>query len=308
VEYNFWGPDFDTVHDLIPSGKYYWRPVWIPDWINPKSTGEDEALFHGAEQAIISGDYAQAEANFKEIIENFPDSKYLQASVKELLALKRIYDHDFTGLKSYLDSVPTLQQDTETMNLTAHVSNWCNIENDDYITAINWFESQIDNPPSFEDSIFAIIDLGYTYTLMDSTGNRSSSFVGRYPEYKFSSRKAYEKNREYLIDLLFKRSGNLPDVQTPINNDTTIFSLIQNFPNPFRDQTDIIFSIPTAARVSIRVYNVLGALVEIPYDEFVEASEHRFTWSPKNLSEGIYYYSLEVNNEKKDVKKMILLR
>ncbi|MCX6235423.1 MAG: T9SS type A sorting domain-containing protein, partial [Bacteroidetes bacterium] len=230
------------------------------------------------------------------------------ASVKELLALKRIYDHDFTGLKSYLDSVPTLQQDTETMNLTAHVSNWCNIENEDYITAINWFESQIENPPSFEDSIFAIIDLSYTYTLMESGGSRSSSYVGRYPEYKFATRKAYEKNREYLIDLLFKISGNQSDDQFPINNDTTVFSLIQNFPNPFRDQTDIIFSIPTAARVSIKVYNVLGALVEVPYDEFVESGEHRFTLSTKNLSEGIYYYSLEVNNEKKDVKKMILLR
>ncbi|MCX6235361.1 MAG: T9SS type A sorting domain-containing protein [Bacteroidetes bacterium] len=308
VEYNFWGPDFDTVHDLIPSGKYYWKPVWIPSWIHPKSISSDESLFQAAEQAIIDGNYADAESDFKEIIENYPDSKYLQASVKELLALKRIYDHDFTGLKSYLDSVPTLQQDTETMNLTAHVSNWCNIENEDYITAINWFESQIENPPSFEDSIFAIIDLGYTYTLMDSTGNRSSSYVGRYPEYKFATRKVYERNREYLIDLLFKRSGNQPDDQPPINNDTTVFSLIQNFPNPFRDQTDIVFSIPTAARVSIRVCNVLGALVEVPYDEFVESGAHRFTWSPKNLAEGIYYYSLEVNNEKKDVKKMILLR
>ncbi|MCX6234512.1 MAG: C25 family cysteine peptidase, partial [Bacteroidetes bacterium] len=124
VEYNYWGPNFNPNHDLHPTGKYIWSPVWTPPWINLKSTGDDEVLFHGAEQAIIDGDYADAESDFKEIIENYPDSKYLQASVKELLALKRIYDHDFTGLKSYLDSVPTLQQDTETMNLTAHVSNW----------------------------------------------------------------------------------------------------------------------------------------------------------------------------------------
>jgi tetratricopeptide (TPR) repeat protein len=308
VENNYWGDNFDPYHDLHPTILYDWTPVWTPPWIIPKSTSEDEALFEGAEQAIIDGDYAGAESNFKEIIENYPESEYLQASVKELLALKRIYDHDFTGLENYLDTVSTLQQDTATMNLTAHVANWCNIENEDYSTAINWFEGQIENPPSFEDSIFAIIDLGYTYTLMESGENRSSTYIGRYPEYKPVSSQAYEKNRDYLINLLFKSYGNQQQDQTTVKNDITTFNLVQNFPNPFRESTDIVFRIPEAARVSIKVYNVLGALMATPYDEQVESGEHKFTFTPKNFSEGIYYYSLEVNNEQKDMKKMILLK
>ena len=137
VENNYWGDNFDPYQDLHPTNQYDWTPVWIPPWINPKSTGEDEALFHGAEQAIIDGDYGEAESNFKQIIENYPESQYLQASVKELLVLKRIYDHDFTGLKNYLDTVPTIQQDSAAMNLAAHVANWCNIENEDYTAAID---------------------------------------------------------------------------------------------------------------------------------------------------------------------------
>ena len=308
VENNYWGDHFTPEHDLHPSNQFDWTPVWTPPWIIPKNTSEDEALFHGAEQAIIDCDYAEAESNFKEIIEEYPESPYFQASIKELLVLKRIYDHDFTGLKNYLDTVLTIQQDSATMNLAAHVANWCNIENEDYSAAIDWFESQIESPPSFEDSIFAIIDLGYTYMLMESGGSRSSSYIGRYPEYKPVSRQAYEKNRNYLIDLLFKSYAGQHQDQNLTNNELTTYNLTQNFPNPFKESTDIIFHISEAARVSIKVYNVLGTLVAKPFDQYIEKGEYKFTFTPKNLSEGIYYYSLVVNNELKDIKKMILLK
>jgi len=308
VENNYWGDNFDPYQDLHPTNQYDWTPVWTPPWINPKSTTEDESLFAGAKQAIIDGDYAEAESNFKEIIEDYPESPYFQASIKELLVLKRIYDHDFTGLKNYLDTVPAIQQDSAAMDLAAHVANWCNIENEDYSTAISWFENQIENPPSFEDSIFAVIDLGYTYMLMEEGGSRGSSYIGRYPEYKPVSRQGYEKNRDYLIDLLFKSyAGQHPD-QNLTGNDVTTFNLTQNFPNPFRESTDIIFCVPVAAQVSVKVYNLLGALVAVPYDHYVESGEQRITFTPQNLPEGIYYCSLEVNNERKDVKKIILLK
>lgn len=308
VNNNYWTDDFNPTEDLYPEQIYIYDEIWEPHWGSHKNINTAQELFYAAKQAIIDGDYAEAESNFRQIIENYSESQYLQASVKELLMLKRIYDQDFTGLKNYLDTVPTLQQDSATMNLTAHVANWCNIENEDYITAVNWFETQIDNPPSFEDSIFAIIDLGYTYLLMDSTDDRYSSFIGRYPEYKPTSHKVYEINREDLIDLLFKHSNNQQQNQTISENDTTIFSLIQNFPNPFKKSTDIIFSIPKAAWVSVKVYNMLGALVATPYNEYTGSGEHRVTFTPKNLTEGIYYCIIEVNRGQRDVKKMILLK
>jgi hypothetical protein len=47
--------------------------------------------------------------------------------------------------------------------------------------------------------------------------------------------------------------------------------LLQNYPNPFNSGTNILFDLPVAGRVSVRIYNLLGELVAEPFDAHVEA-------------------------------------
>jgi hypothetical protein len=79
--------------------------------------------------------------------------------------------------------------------------------------------------------------------------------------------------------------------------------LSQNYPNPFNPTTTIAFRIPIAAKVSLRVYNVLGEEVQVLVDEVVSAGEYTALFDASGLPSGIYFYRLIVGGYV-DTKKM----
>ncbi|NMB81262.1 MAG: T9SS type A sorting domain-containing protein, partial [Ignavibacteria bacterium] len=93
----------------------------------------------------------------------------------------------------------------------------------------------------------------------------------------------------------------------------TEFSLEQNYPNPFNPTTNIRFSLPKSAVVSLIIYNALGQKVAtlIEGKEY-NAGNYNFTWNGKDisgrsLSSGIYFYQLNTNDFSV-TKKMMLLK
>ena len=92
----------------------------------------------------------------------------------------------------------------------------------------------------------------------------------------------------------------------------TEFSLSQNYPNPFNPTTDINFSLPQDARVSLEVYNVLGQRVNTLVDGQLPAGNHTVTWNGTNadggqVSSGVYFYKISAENFS-ETKKMMLLK
>jgi hypothetical protein len=87
----------------------------------------------------------------------------------------------------------------------------------------------------------------------------------------------------------------------------TEFKLSQNYPNPFNPATIINFSLAESRKVSLKVYDVLGNLVRILIDDFMEAGNHQVTFDAENLSAGVYYYKLEAGNFT-STKKLILIK
>ncbi len=70
------------------------------------------------------------------------------------------------------------------------------------------------------------------------------------------------------------------------------YLLEQNFPNPFQKNTTIRYSIPERSEVIFRIYNA-------QYQQIAEISEglrnkgiYHFNYESKNLSDGIYFYSM----------------
>jgi len=73
--------------------------------------------------------------------------------------------------------------------------------------------------------------------------------------------------------------------------------LEQNYPNPFNPTTyhQLLGTVNTRARIEI--YNVLGALIAVPFDDAVQAGEHRIVWDGRNqngesVASGVYLYKL----------------
>jgi len=69
-------------------------------------------------------------------------------------------------------------------------------------------------------------------------------------------------------------------------------------PNPFHPKTSIRFSLPKAARVSLRIYDAQGRLVRELLDAWLERGDHTIDWSGTSaagdrMDAGVYYYRLE---------------
>lgn len=75
------------------------------------------------------------------------------------------------------------------------------------------------------------------------------------------------------------------------------YALYQNYPNPFNPGTTIRFQLAERARVSLRVYDLLGKEVSVLYEGRLMSPgvyEERFDASA--LSSGLYLYRLTANN------------
>ena len=87
----------------------------------------------------------------------------------------------------------------------------------------------------------------------------------------------------------------------------TEFSLEQNYPNPFNPNTTISFQIPRSELIKIVVYNMLGKEVAVLLNEEREAGRYEVNFDGKNLSSGIYFYTINAGNFT-STRKMILMK
>ena len=81
--------------------------------------------------------------------------------------------------------------------------------------------------------------------------------------------------------------------------------LYSNIPNPFKEQTTISFFIPeTSSRASIHIYNLQGK--QIKQINIEPKGNGSVTINGYELTPGMYMYSLIVDGQEVDTKKMIL--
>jgi hypothetical protein len=85
------------------------------------------------------------------------------------------------------------------------------------------------------------------------------------------------------------------------------FSLDQNYPNPFNPATTISYSIPKAANVSLKIFNILGQEVRSLVSEYQNAGTYKITFDGSSLTSGIYFYNLS-SDDFFQVKKMIMIK
>jgi hypothetical protein len=73
----------------------------------------------------------------------------------------------------------------------------------------------------------------------------------------------------------------------------TDFQLCSNFPNPFNPSTMIVFYLPRAEFVTLKVYDMTGRMIEELIRGQVPSGEHRLQWSAQGLASGVYLCRME---------------
>ena len=80
------------------------------------------------------------------------------------------------------------------------------------------------------------------------------------------------------------------------------FQLSPNFPNPFNPSTRIIFYVPTAEHVSIRVFTITGGHIETLVEGDVPAGEHDLNWDATGLASGVYICRMQAGAFSQTIK------
>jgi hypothetical protein len=100
-----------------------------------------------------------------------------------------------------------------------------------------------------------------------------------------------------------KNITNVTAAGTPVHG----FFLQQNFPNPFNPSTTIIYSIPSAANVTLDVFDMTGKLIRTVVNEQQESGQHTVSFSDGKLPSGTYFFRLQAGPNY-STKKMILIK
>jgi len=85
------------------------------------------------------------------------------------------------------------------------------------------------------------------------------------------------------------------------------YSLSPNYPNPFNPSTQIRFTLPQAADVTVKIYNILGEQIATLADELQQPGEHTIIWNASSIPSGVYFYRLTAGRFIK-TKKMVLMK
>jgi photosystem II stability/assembly factor-like uncharacterized protein len=107
------------------------------------------------------------------------------------------------------------------------------------------------------------------------------------------------------------KNANLPLVlgvenltELPMN-----YELSQNYPNPFNPTTTIKFAMPRTGIVSMKIFDVAGReVMRLINNQTMNAGYQKYAFDGSKLSSGVYFYSLIVDNNLIDTKKMVLIK
>jgi subtilisin family serine protease len=88
------------------------------------------------------------------------------------------------------------------------------------------------------------------------------------------------------------------------------YVLNQNYPNPFNPVTVIPYGVSYPARITIKVYDMLGTEVDVLVNGFHQKGNYKVSFDGRRhlLPSGIYYYSLLINDQHFLTKKMVLVK
>ena len=99
---------------------------------------------------------------------------------------------------------------------------------------------------------------------------------------------------------------------TNLNNSNTFepetYLLYQNYPNPFNPNTYIKYQISNTGFVTIKIYNSLGKEINSLINEIKSPGIFEINFEGLNLSSSIYFYSLYVEGNLIETKRMVYLK
>lgn len=109
---------------------------------------------------------------------------------------------------------------------------------------------------------------------------------------------------------VYKGNDNVSSIGNE-NQHPEIFTLQQNFPNPFNPETTIKYSLASQGKVTLNVFDITGKIVKTLVNAFQPQGDYSITFNATDLTSGIYFYKMEITsdvNSYSEIKKMMLVK
>ena len=91
-----------------------------------------------------------------------------------------------------------------------------------------------------------------------------------------------------------------------------VYALEQNYPNPFNPETKIQYSLPVDAKVTLKVYDIVGREIATIVNEQQTAGYYEQKFGGYNMSSGVYFYRIVAESGGKvaftGIKKMVMIK
>jgi hypothetical protein len=84
--------------------------------------------------------------------------------------------------------------------------------------------------------------------------------------------------------------------------------LDQNYPNPFSSLTTIHYEVFQSGQISLKVFDYTGREVHTLVNDYQAKGRYSIDFRPENLSQGIYYYTLQTEGYEPISRKLIINR
>ncbi len=154
--------------------------------------------------------------------------------------------------------------------------------------------------------------------VMSDVTQTSGTDYSRYISYLFITRTGVQLSVEAAdttsantgvipINGLTLINANITGIRQADNNIPENFLLKQNYPNPFNPSTQINYSIPSAQKVTLKVYDELGKEVTTLVNGEQAAGNYTVDFNASDLASGVYFYRLQAGSFIQ-MKKMILMK
>ncbi len=87
----------------------------------------------------------------------------------------------------------------------------------------------------------------------------------------------------------------------------TLFSLDQNFPNPFNPATHVRYQLPVVSEVRLSIFDLLGREVDVPVHCVQTPGTYEVRWNAAGMASGVYFYRLTAGDFVQ-IRKMVVLK
>jgi endo-1,4-beta-xylanase len=125
-----------------------------------------------------------------------------------------------------------------------------------------------------------------TWHIDDGHGWRTSEYPSLF-DVNYEAKPAY-----YAIQAALEGEAGIEDLL----EDKSIAFKLYNSPNPFISRTSINFEIPGRSYVDLKIHDVSGRELKTVFSGEMEGGSHSVEWNAKNLSAGIYFCLMKVED------------